>query len=68
MNFQQAREFYDDWLLAGLPDDDDDEFTADEEDDGNMEKLCIFCKNFPWTKETLWGMGGTLTRPLFIFR
>ncbi len=29
-----------------------------------MEKLCIFCKHFKWTKESMWGMGSTMTGPL----
>ncbi len=30
-----------------------------------MEKLCIFCKHFKWTKESMWGMGSTQTGPMF---
>jgi hypothetical protein len=29
-----------------------------------MEKLCIFCKNFNWSKEEMWGMGSTQTGPM----
>ena len=29
------------------------------------EKLCIFCKNFNWTKHEMWGMGSTQTGPMF---
>ncbi len=29
-----------------------------------MEKLCIFCKHFTWTKESMWGMGSTMTGPM----
>ncbi len=30
-----------------------------------MEKLCIFCKHFTWTAEEMWGMGSTMTGPMF---
>lgn len=30
-----------------------------------MEKLCIFCVHFRWSKEEMWGMGSTLTGPMF---
>jgi hypothetical protein len=30
-----------------------------------MEKLCIFCKHFRWTKEEMWGMGSEYTGPMF---
>ena len=30
-----------------------------------MEKLCIFCRHFTWTKRDMWGMGSTLTGPMF---
>jgi hypothetical protein len=29
-----------------------------------MEKLCIFCKHFKWTKESMWGMGSEYTGPM----
>jgi hypothetical protein len=29
------------------------------------EKLCIFCKNFNWSAEEMWGMGSTMTGPMF---
>ncbi len=29
------------------------------------EKLCIFCKNFNWSKEEMWGMGSSMTGPMF---
>ncbi len=28
------------------------------------EKLCIFCTNFKWKSETIWGMGSTMTGPM----
>jgi hypothetical protein len=28
------------------------------------EKLCIFCIHFVWEKESMWGMGGTMTGPM----
>jgi hypothetical protein len=30
-----------------------------------IEKLCIFCVHFKWTKEEMWGMGSTMTGPMF---
>lgn len=30
----------------------------------NMEKLCIFCKKFNWSKEKMWGMGSEETGPM----
>ena len=29
------------------------------------EKLCIFCKHFNWQTEEMWGMGSTMTGPMF---
>lgn len=29
------------------------------------EKLCIFCKHFNWSAEEMWGMGSTMTGPMF---
>lgn len=29
-----------------------------------MEKLCIFCEHFSWEKESMWGMGSTMTGPM----
>lgn len=29
------------------------------------EKLCIFCEHFHWSKEEMWGMGSTMTGPMF---
>lgn len=29
-----------------------------------MEKLCIFCIHFRWSKEDMWSMGSTLTGPM----
>ena len=29
------------------------------------EKLCLFCIHFRWMKEEMWGMGSTLTGPMF---
>jgi hypothetical protein len=29
------------------------------------EKLCIFCEHFDWTAEEMWGMGSTMTGPMF---
>lgn len=29
-----------------------------------MERLCLFCKHFTWTAESMWGMGSTLTGPM----
>jgi hypothetical protein len=29
-----------------------------------MEKLCIFCTNFRWKAEEMWGMGSTMTGPM----
>lgn len=28
------------------------------------EKLCIFCAHFSWSKESMWGMGSTMTGPM----
>lgn len=28
------------------------------------EKLCIFCTKFHWAKESMWGMGSTMTGPM----
>ncbi len=28
------------------------------------EKLCIFCQHFTWSKESMWGMGSTMTGPM----
>lgn len=30
-----------------------------------MEKLCLFCEHFVWRKEEMWGMGSTMTGPMF---
>lgn len=29
------------------------------------EKLCLFCVNFNWSAEEMWGMGSTMTGPMF---
>ena len=29
------------------------------------EKLCMFCNHFSWSKEEMWGMGSTMTGPMF---
>jgi hypothetical protein len=29
------------------------------------EKLCLFCNHFRWSKEEMWGMGSTMTGPMF---
>ena len=29
------------------------------------EKLCLFCKHFRWKKEEMYGMGSTMTGPMF---
>ena len=29
------------------------------------DKLCMFCTHFRWSKEEMWGMGSTLTGPMF---
>jgi hypothetical protein len=29
-----------------------------------VEKLCLWCQHFCWTKESMWGMGSTMTGPM----
>ena len=29
------------------------------------EKLCIFCRHFDWSAEEMYGMGSTMTGPMF---